>query len=296
MDYFCNDCPRKCNAFRSDTKGDGVCKTGYLPHVVRAAPHFGEEPCISGTLGSGAVFFSGCSMRCIFCQNHAISRDPIGKTLNQADFLRMLSRLQDTGVHNINLVTGSHHIRFIAETLQKADLRIPVIWNSSGYESAEMLRMLDGLISVYLPDYKYRDAACAKRYSLAGDYPEVAEKAIREMYRQTGPYRLDSNGLLTSGVLIRHLILPGELNNSKAVIDWVAEEYQNNEILFSLMSQYTPVKELSLSHQNLRRTVRKGEYETLYNYMKDSGILNGYCQELDSSTTDMIPEFDGTGV
>ena len=297
MIYLCSDCPRFCHAHRGDSEGSGLCRCGYLPRIVRAAPHYGEEPCISGSKGSGAVFFSGCNLRCVFCQNHVISRSPSGKIMSKTEFTEMLYRLQETGVHNINLVTPTHHIRFIADALSTVSLSVPVVWNSSGYESAEQLRQLEGLVSVYLPDLKYMDRDLAERYSRAPDYPQVATEAIREMFRQTGPVQLDEDGILTRGVLIRHLILPGSAENSKAVIDWVSSEFSPSSVLFSLMSQYTPMSEdFTGDYKKLSRRIRPQENRLLINYMKDCGIQNGYCQETASSTAEMIPEFDGTGV
>lgn len=297
MNYLCSDCPRLCHAIRNDSEGSGLCRCGINPRIVRAAPHYGEEPCISGTKGSGAVFFSGCNLRCVFCQNHTISRTPSGKIMTKNEFTDMLYRLEDTGVHNINLVTPTHHIRFIADALSSASLSIPVVWNSSGYESVEQIRLLEGLVSVYLPDLKYMDRELAGRFSRAPDYPQIATEAIREMFRQTGPVQLDQDGLLLRGVLIRHLILPGAMENSKSVIDWVSSEFSASDILFSLMSQYTPMsEEFTGEYKNLSRRVRQRENRLLINYMKDCGILNGYCQETASSTEEMIPDFDGTGV
>ena len=228
MNYLCSDCPRLCHAIRNDSEGSGLCRCGVNPRIVRAAPHYGEEPCISGTKGSGAVFFSGCNLRCVFCQNHTISRAPSGKIVTKNEFTDMLYRLEDTGVHNINLVTPTHHIRFIADALSSASLSIPVVWNSSGYESVEQIRLLEGLVSVYLPDLKYMDRELAGRFSRAPDYPQIATEAIREMFRQTGPVQLDQDGILLRGVLIRHLILPGAMENSKSVIDWVSSEFSSS--------------------------------------------------------------------
>ena len=217
--------------------------------------------------------------------------------MSKTEFTEMLYRLQETGVHNINLVTPNHHIRFIADALSTASLSVPVVWNSSGYESAEQLRQLEGLVSVYLPDLKYMDRDLAERYSRAPDYPQVATEAIREMFRQTGPVQLDEDGILTRGVLIRHLILPGSAENSKAVIDWVSSEFSPSSVLFSLMSQYTPMSEdFTGDYKKLSRRIRPQENRLLINYMKGCGIQNGYCQETASSTAEMIPEFDGTGV
>lgn len=286
MSYLCFDCPRECGADRETKKG--YCACGPLPSVVRAAPHFGEEPCISGENGSGAVFFSGCNLKCVFCQNSEISRRQCGKELAPRELADLFLRLQDTGVHNINLVTATHFTRAVAEALEIAKPDIPVVWNSSGYEKPETLRMLEGLVQVYMPDYKYADPALAKKYSAAPDYPEKATEAIREMYRQTGPYR-EENGLLKKGVLIRHLILPGYSGNSMDVIDFVADSFADN-VKFSLMSQFTPMNDCDINSR-----VSADENDMLIHYMKLRG-LEGYTQDISSATGELIPNFDMTGV
>lgn len=295
METICSDCPRNCRALRTDDRPGGVCASPSLPRIVRAAPHFGEEPCISGTRGSGAVFFSGCNLRCVFCQNREISRFPVGKTLTVAGLRELLLRLRDTGVHNINLVTPTHFTRVIAEALSGLSLGIPIVWNSSAYEKPETLRLLDGLVQIYLPDMKYAKAELARRYSAAADYPEVAAAAIREMFRQTGPYVLGEDGLLRSGVLIRHLILPGEDLNSMDVIDFVAESFPEDSVLFSLMSQYTPMPGLE-RFPELQRRIDPELNERLCDYMRRHGIAAGYWQEPEAATEEMIPAFDGTGL
>ena len=294
MDYICNDCPRKCSARRTDTAGAGVCLSPALPRVTRAAAHFGEEPCISGTRGSGAVFFSGCNLRCVFCQNREISRQSNGRTLTVPALRDTLLRLRDTGVHNINLVTGTHFIRPIAEALSGVTLGIPVVWNSSGYESVESLRLLEGLVQVYMPDFKYWKPDPAKRYSAAADYPEAARAAIREMFRQRGPVRLDGEGMLRSGVLIRHLILPGQELAAMDVMDFAAEELPAGSVLFSLMSQYTPMPGLD-RFPELQDRISPETNSNLIAYMQKLG-LEGFCQETEAATAEMIPAFDGTGV
>jgi len=294
MDTICYDCPRRCGARRTDETGGGVCLSPALPKVTRAAPHYGEEPCISGTRGSGAVFFSGCNLRCVFCQNREISRRSAGRTLTVPELRETLLRLRDTGVHNINLVTGTHFVRPIAEALSGLDLGIPVVWNSSGYESVEALRLLDGLVQVYMPDFKYWKADPAKRYSAAADYPEVARAAIREMFRQRGPIALNDDGMLQSGVLIRHLILPGQELAAMDVMDFAAEEFPAGSILFSLMSQYTPMPGLE-RFPELQGRVSPETNSNLITYMQKLG-LEGYCQEPEAATDEMIPAFDGTGV
>ena len=294
MDTICNDCPRRCGARRTDDAGGGVCLSPALPKVTRAAPHFGEEPCISGTRGSGAVFFSGCNLRCVFCQNREISRKSTGRSLTVPELRETLLRLRDTGVHNINLVTGSHFVRPIAEALSGLELGVPVVWNSSGYESVESLRLLDGLVQVYMPDFKYWKSDPAKRYSAAADYPETAKAAIREMFRQRGPVELDDEGMLRSGVLIRHLILPGQELAAMDVMDFAAEEFPAGSVLFSLMSQYTPMPGLE-RFPELQGRVSPETNSNLIAYMQKLG-LEGYCQEPEAATEEMIPAFDGTGV
>lgn len=290
----CNLCPRRCGAERSIGK-TGFCGAPEAPVVARAAPHYGEEPCISGTRGSGAVFFAGCSLRCVFCQNYALSRGDLGKEITVARLRDIFKELRDQGVHNINLVTPGHYARAIVQALDGLELGIPVVWNSSGYESVETLRMLEGLVQIYLPDLKYADAALAARYSAAADYPELAKAAILEMFRQTGPFRMDGDGLLQSGVVIRHLILPEQAENSRRVIDWVSDTFAPGEVLFSLMSQYTPMGELA-AYPELRRTVSPALNDAIYAHLLASRIEDGFYQELGAATGDMIPKFDGTGV
>ena len=291
---FCNDCPRQCGAKRGDTLCGGVCRSPALPVVARAAPHFGEEPCISGTRGSGAVFFTGCNLRCVFCQNREISRGQGGSTLTVAQLRDLFLRLRDQGVHNINLVTGAHFVRPIRDALDGLELGIPVVWNSSGYESVDSLRQLEGLVQVYMPDFKYWKAEPARRYSQAEDYPRIAAAAIREMYRQTGPYVLDGEGLLQKGLLIRHLILPGQELNAMDVIDFAVEEFPEGSVLFSLMSQYTPMPGLE-RWPELQSRVDSETNQNLISYMEKRG-LSGFWQEPDAATDEMIPAFDGTGV
>ena len=294
MDVFCNDCPRQCGAKRGNSLRGGICRSPALPMVARAAPHYGEEPCISGTRGSGTIFFTGCNLRCVFCQNREISRGEGGLPLTVPQLRDTMLRLRDQGVHNINLVTGAHFVRPIAEALSGLELGIPVVWNSSGYESVESLRMLEGLVQVWLPDFKYWKSNLARRYSLAEDYPAVAAAAIREMYRQAGPFELDAEGILRKGVLIRHLILPGQDLNAMDVIDFAAEEFPAGSVLFSLMSQYTPMPGLE-RYPELQNRVDAETNERLIAYMEKRG-LEGYWQEVDAATDEMIPAFDGTGV
>ena len=294
MEYICTDCPRRCGAERGEKKRGGVCFSPALPVVARAAPHYGEEPCISGSRGSGTVFFTGCSLKCVFCQNREISRGQGGKAVTVPQLRDILLRLRDQGVHNINLVTPSHFIRPIAEALSGLDLGVPVVWNSSGYESVESLKMLEGLVQIYMPDFKYAKRDLAKRYSAAEDYPEVARAAIREMFRQTGPFRMDGEGLLRSGVLIRHLILPGQDLNAMDAIDFAAEEFPKGSVLFSLMCQYTPMPGLE-RFPELQHPIDPELNDRLIRYMRRLG-LEGYWQETGSATADEIPDFDLTGL
>lgn len=292
---LCNDCPRRCNIERDDDKVGGVCRSPLLPVIARAAPHFGEEPCISGERGSGTVFFSGCNLRCVFCQNRDISRKSVGKVVSVERLRDIFLELQDTGVHNINLVTATHFVRPVAKALEKAKLGIPVVWNSSGYETVEALSMLDGLVQIYMPDLKYLDPTLSMRYSAAPDYPEVAVAAIREMYRQRGDFVLDDEDMLQSGLIIRHLILPEATENSRSVIRFIADEFSGRKALFSLMCQYTPMPDMS-GYPELCRTVTAKENDELCDYMVSCGIEWGFFQEPSSATDEMIPDFDLTGV
>lgn len=286
----CTLCPRKCGRLRPD----GFCRMGENPRVARAALHFWEEPCISGTRGSGAVFFSGCSLRCVFCQNQEISAGGFGKDISVERLREIFGELIAMGAHNINLVNPTHFAGAIAEALDKP-LPVPVVYNSGGYDRVETLRMLDGKVQVYLPDMKYAQAELGARYARAADYPEVAKAAIQEMVRQTGPYQLDENGMLVSGVLIRHLVLPGHLQNTRQVIDWVAQTFAPGTVLFSLMSQYTPCGDLSHTPE-LNRRLTKREQAAAEEYLFAAGIEDGFVQERASAKQEYIPAFDLTGV
>lgn len=290
---LCNLCPRACHVDRNTHLG--YCRAPALPLIARAAPHFGEEPCITGTHGSGTVFFSGCNLRCVFCQNHEISRGKSGKVVTVSRLRDIFHELQDLGVHNINLVTGTHYAHAIGEALELADLQIPVAWNSSGYDSVETLKMLEGKIQIYMPDFKYSDPSLAKTYSAAADYPEIARLAIWEMYRQVGTYQMDDTGMLQKGLLIRHLILPGKPTNTKGVIDTVTSLLPQGSFLFSLMSQYTPMPGLE-DYPELQTTVTPALADFCYRYMLKKGIEDGYYQDPASATDEMIPDFDMTGV
>lgn len=289
MNSGCSLCPRRCGVNRNAGQM-GYCGVGGAM-ICRVAPHFGEEPCISGSRGSGTVFFAGCNLRCAFCQNHQISRGAAGRRITANELTRVFLELRDQGVHNLNLVTADHVVDTVIAALESVpDLGIPVVWNSSGYASVETLRRLDGLVQIYLPDFKYADAALARRYSGAADYPEIALAAVREMYRQTGPAELDETGLLCHGVLLRHLILPGAVENTLRVIDLVEDQLPVHDMLFSLMSQYTPMPGLE-AFPELQRPVSAAEYQRCMDYLEFSSIDRGYFQSPDSAGEEMIPEF-----
>lgn len=289
---ICNLCPRSCGALRGETAGAGYCRMPEVPVLARAALHHWEEPPISGTRGSGTVFFSGCSLGCVFCQNEKISHQDFGKAVTVERLREICEGLIAQGAHNINFVNPTHYAHVIAKLLEQP-LGVPVVYNSGGYEKVETLRALEGKIDIYLPDLKYLEGKTAARYSLAQDYPEVAAAAIREMVRQTGPVVLE-DGLLRRGVVIRHLILPGQVNGAKAVMDWVAEEFDRGEVLFSLMSQYTPWGDLS-AHPEIDRKLRKGEIRSATEYMSNLE-LPGFCQDGTSAQEEYTPPFDLTGL
>ncbi len=294
MNGKCMLCPRKCGVDRHNGEL-GFCQSGNMPIIARAAPHFGEEPCISGSCGSGTVFFSGCNMQCVFCQNREISYGGRGKAVSVARLAEIFSELEVSDVHNINLVTPTHFTDSIIEALKIAKPKIPVVWNSAAYESVETLKMLEGYVQVYMPDFKYTSNDTAMRYSGAKDYPEIAKSAIMEMYRQTGTFVLDEEGLLKSGILIRHLVLPDRLDDAFDVIDWVSESFPKSSVLFSLMSQFVPLVDKA-KYPELSRSLSREEYDRAFSYLSLSAIENGYFQELSSATDELIPSFDLTGV
>ena len=290
--FSCNLCPRRCGAVRTDTGGGGFCGMPALPVVARAALHFWEEPCISGKRGSGAVFFSGCNLQCVFCQNRSISHRKYGKAVSIPRLREIFRELAEQGAHNINLVTPTHFAPAIREALDVSP-GVPVVWNSGGYELPETLRTLEGAVQVYLPDLKYADNALAARYSGAADYFETAAAAIREMFRQVGRCEFDNEGILQHGVVIRHLLLPGALENTKAVLDWIAENFAPGEVLVSLMSQYTPQPG---AEGLLRRRITGGEYRAARAYMENLGLTDGYYQDSSSAREEYTPPFDLTGL
>ena len=291
MPVICTLCPRRCGALRTETAGNGFCGMPSVPVIARAMLHRWEEPCISGTRGSGAVFFSGCVLRCRFCQNGEISRERFGKPVSAARLREIFEELAAQGAHTIDLVSPTPYVPSILEALAEP-LPVPVVWNTGGYERLETLRELEGKVQIWLPDMKYADNALAKAYSGAGDYFETAAAAILEMHRQAGDWVME-DGLLKRGVLIRHLLLPGGLDNAKAVMDWVAASFRPGQVLFSLMSQYTPQPG---AEGLLARRVTGGEYRAALAYMQNVGILDGYCQDPSSAKREYTPDFDLSGI
>lgn len=290
----CNLCPRRCNALRDDTHGEGRCKMPDRLVVARAALHMWEEPCLSGTGGAGTIFFSGCPLGCVFCQNGQISHQNYGKAITEDRLYEIFEELAAQGAHNIELVTPTHFSHILIRLLSRpVPGALPVVWNCGGYESVSTLRSLEGKVDIYLPDLKYLTEHKAARYSAAPDYPEVVKAAIGEMYRQRGPVRFEG-GLLKSGVIIRHLLMPGGLAEAKRVMDWVAETFPTGAVLFSLMAQYTPLGDLSACPE-IDRTLRPSEVRAARQYMADLG-LNGYVQDLESVGEGFIPSFDLTGL
>lgn len=289
---ICNLCPRKCGAVRTAERGEGRCRMSEAPVVARAALHLWEEPPISGTKGSGTVFFSGCSLGCVFCQNEQISHQDFGKPITVDRLRAIFFELIEQGAHNINLVNPTHYAHVVRSALEEP-LPVPVVYNSGGYDRVETLKALEGKIQIYLPDYKYRTDDYAGRYSDAPDYPQAAEEAILEMFRQTGPVRCE-DGLLKQGVVIRHLLLPGKLAEAKRVMDWVAEHFAPGQVLFSLMSQYIPWGRAA-DYPELNRRVRPSEVRAAETYMADLG-LEGFTQGAEAARAEYIPPFDLTGV
>ena len=289
---LCNLCPRRCGALRTEDRGEGRCAMPSLPVVARAALHHWEEPCISGSRGSGAVFFSGCPLGCVFCQNGQISHGRFGRAVTPERLRAIFEDLIAQGAHNINLVSPTHFAHVLRQVLEEP-LGVPVVWNTGGYERVETLRSLEGRVQVYLPDLKYADAALAARYSDAPDYFDTARAAIEEMVRQTGPCQVGEDGLLRRGVLIRHLILPGALENTKAVLDYVANAFPPGAVLFSLMAQYTPQPE---AKGLLGRRVTGAEIRAAAAYMANVGITDGYTQGIEAAVPEYTPAFDLTGV
>ncbi len=292
----CLLCPRKCGINRR-TGQTGVCGVSSEIKVARAALHYWEEPCISGKRGSGAVFFSGCSLHCVFCQNREISDGKAGKVISKERLSDIFMELAGKGANNINLVTPGQYIPDIVWAVNDAKsrgMKLPIIYNTSGYENVTELKLLEGIVDVYLPDFKYMDSTLSARYSRAKDYPSVAKQALSEMVRQQPDVVIDdSTGLIQKGVIVRQLLLPGHVNDAKAVLKYLYDTYHDH-VYISMMSQFTPIA--LKDYPEINRTVTKREYERLINYALEIGITNAFIQEGDVAKDSFIPAFDCEGV
>ncbi len=289
---ICNLCPRRCGAERTEAGGAGVCRMPAGIVAAKAMLHHWEEPCLSGTRGAGCVFFTGCNLGCVYCQNGSISRDDFGRPISPARLREIFHELIAQGAHCIDLVTPTHFAPWIAQALEEP-LPVPVVWNCGGYESISTLQSISGKVQIYLPDFKYADDALAAELSRAPDYFEIASAAIDEMFRQTGPYRMGADGILQSGVIIRHMLLPGQVDNTRRVIDYVAQHFSPGDVLFSLMSQYTPQSGASGA---LARRVTGAEYRAAAAYMRACGVTDGFVQEKSSAKEEYTPDFDLSGI
>ena len=288
---ICNACPRGCNVDREVSLG--YCKSPEKFKLARASLHYWEEPCISGKNGSGAIFFSGCNLGCVFCQNYEISHGCKGVEVSDEDFVRIMKRLVDEGANNINFVNPTHYSLQLLRVLEKYKPPVPIVYNTSGYDSVETLKMLDGAVDIYLPDFKYIRPEKALKYSKAEDYPQVAEEALAEMKRQVGDDVFDENGIMQRGMIIRHLVLPSNTNSSISVLDYLAENFGDTYI--SVMAQYVPCGNLT-EYKEINRRLTQREYDKVVNHIFDLGLQKVFVQELESAVTDYIPDFDLTGV
>lgn len=292
MARLCNDCPRKCNAMRTaDGNIGGFCRSGDSVKMARAALHFGEEPCISHSGGSGTIFFSGCTLRCVYCQNDVISHRQFGKTVSVQRIADIMRELEEQGADNINFVSGSHYIHAIREALHRYHPSIPTVWNSGGYDCSEMIA--ENLFDIYLMDLKYLSSERAARYSFCPDYPQAATRAVLAAYRNCQQPIYDSNGRMLKGLIVRHLVLPFGTAEAIRVIQWFAQN--TPKAVFSLMAQYTPCTNLT-SFPEINRKITKREYRKVTDALLSSGIENAYVQDLSSGKKSYIPNFDLTGV
>ena len=291
----CNLCPRECGAGRKDGQ-TGYCLSDNRIFVARAALHMWEEPCISGEAGSGTVFFSGCNLRCVYCQNYQIAAGKKGRQVSVKELAEIFLMLQAQGAANINLVTPDHYIDQIVRAVLEAKdmgLLIPVVYNGSGYEKREFIRNLAGIVDIFLTDFKYMDGELAEKYSKAPDYPAVAKGALAEMVRIAGSAAFDEKGMMQKGIIVRHLLLPGHKKNAKEVIRYLYETYQD-KIYISIMNQYTPFVKTGVDSgfKELRRKVTRREYESVTDYAIDLGVRNAFIQEGDTARESFVPEFD----
>ena len=292
MNSLCSACPRNCKIDR--TSSPGFCGVTNTFRVARAALHHWEEPCISGSKGSGTVFFSGCNLKCVYCQNFEISHNAFGKDISDERLIQVFDELIEQGAHNINLVNPTHYALRLAELLKKERPSVPIVYNTSGYEKVETLKALDRIVDIYLTDLKYCDGKVSQKYSKAEDYFDFTADAICEMKRQQPDDVFDKNGIMQKGVIIRSLILPGNISQSMKALDFVAQKF-GNETIVSLMSQYTPCGK-SEEYPTINRRISKREYNTVLNHLDSLGFENAYVQELSSAKEEYIPPFDLTGV
>lgn len=288
---ICNACPRGCNVDREVSLG--YCKSPEKFKLARASLHYWEEPCISGKNGSGAIFFSGCNLGCVFCQNYEISHGCKGVEVSDDDLVRIMKRLVDEGANNINFVNPTHYSLQLLRVLEKYKPPVPIVYNTSGYDSVETLKMLDGAVDIYLPDFKYIRPEKALKYSKAEDYPQVAEEALAEMKRQVGEDVFDENGIMQRGMIIRHLVLPSNTNSSISALDYLAENFSDTYI--SVMAQYVPCGDLT-EYKEINRSLTQREYDKVVNHIFDLGLQKIFVQELEAASDEFIPDFDFTGV
>lgn len=292
----CTLCPRNCKIDRFSGK-KGFCGANDKLYLARAALHFWEEPCISGEKGSGTVFFSGCNLRCVFCQNHEISRMDAQKEVTVVRLAEIFLELQEKGALNINLVTPTHYIPQILMALglaRKQGLKLPIVYNTSGYESVEALRSMDGIVQVYLPDFKYMSHELAERYSQAYDYPDKVKMALDEMVRQVGPAEFSEEGIIKKGVIVRHLVLPNHTDDSKEIIKYLHNRY-GDAVFISIMNQYTPLKQVE-HISDLNRKITEEEYDEVLDFAIAQGVENGFMQEGETQKESFIPTFDFEGI
>ena len=288
---ICNACPRGCNVDREASLG--YCKSPEKFKLARASLHYWEEPCISGKNGSGAIFFSGCNLGCFFCQNYEISHGCKGVEVSDDDLVRIMKRLVDEGANNINFVNPTHYSLQLLRVLEKYKPPVPIVYNTSGYDSVKTLKMLDGAVDIYLPDFKYIRPEKALKYSKAEDYPQVAEEALAEMKRQVGEDVFDENGIMQRGMIIRHLVLPSNTNSSISALDYLAENFGDTYI--SVMAQYVPCGDLT-EYKEINRPLTQREYDKVVNHIFDLGLQKIFVQELEAASDEFIPDFDLTGV
>ncbi len=288
----CSVCPRNCAVDRKT--GKGICGTNEKIKVARAAPHMWEEPPLSGTNGSGTVFFSGCNLGCVYCQNYQVSHAAFGKEVTDTELMKIFDNLLEKGVHNLNLVTPTHYVPMLAKVLKEYKSPVPVVYNSSGYEKAETLKMLEGLIDIYLPDIKYFDSAPALKYSGAADYFKYASEAVLEMYRQVGTLEIDKNGLAKKGLIIRHMILPGNISQAVKIFEWVSRNLPE-ETYISVMRQYTPFGEAK-NMPPIARKLSSKEYSLVKQKILLLGFENCFFQSGEAATESFIPNFNLEGV